>query len=198
MFSAVDIVSWIACRCCPLFPTNLLSPFSFFLLRSLFALCFHPLFPLPHAHFTSLRSTFSRLSYIVCTNSVWSLCHSHSLLSMIVAILCIYRFLIMMHGCDIGLAVDTRICLSLSFIFDRLLHPIFSFKFFRSSQFVDSFAFLPVHLSLKIWSSLLWIDCLLPNNDVMRVFCCWLTLDVVWTLLCFHNRMLSFPFCWQC
>ena len=55
------------------------------------------------------------LTLIVCTNSVsLSLCHSHSLLTMIVAISCIYPCLITMHVADVQLAADR--CIVCSFV----------------------------------------------------------------------------------
>ena len=63
------------------------------------------------------------LTLIVCTNSVsLSLCHSHSLLTMIVAILCIYPCLITMHVMYSSLLIDVlcvALCVSLSSLLFR-------------------------------------------------------------------------------
>jgi len=66
------------------------------------------------------------LTLIVCTNSVsLSLCHSHSLLTMIVAISCIYPCLITMHVMYSSLLMDVlcaALCVSLSlFLFFAML-----------------------------------------------------------------------------
>ena len=71
------------------------------------------------------------LTLIVCTNSVsLSLCHSHSLLTMIVAILCIYPCLITMHVMYSSLLIDVlcaALCVSLSF-------PLFRYAGYGSSS----------------------------------------------------------------
>jgi hypothetical protein len=57
------------------------------------------------------------LTSIVCTNSVsLSLCHPHSLLTMIVAILCIYPCLITKHVMYGSLLIHICACLSLSLL----------------------------------------------------------------------------------
>ena len=71
------------------------------------------------------------LTSIACTNSVsLSLCHSHFLLTMIVAILCIYPCLITMHVMYSSLLIDVlcaALCVSLSF-------PLFRYAGYGSSS----------------------------------------------------------------
>ena len=95
--TCVSAVDWIVNVVRRTLATNHPSPFAYATFRSACSsLCF--LRTLNRA-----RSLFYLLlTLIVCTNSVsLSLCHSHSLLTMIVAISCIYPCLITMHVADV-------------------------------------------------------------------------------------------------
>ena len=121
----VSVVDWFVNVVRRTFDTNHPSPF---FPLTLCDLPFRMPFPLLPAYFKPRAIPLLPsldLTSIVCTNSVsLSLCHSHSLLAMIVAILCIYPCLITMHVMYSSLLIDVlcvALCVSLSFPFFAML-----------------------------------------------------------------------------